>query len=919
MALANLALTNTFDEWRIRTNQLVTEVNDINANTLATFISNNAGLRITTSPIRKGNIYFQLNVSTVTSDTASFNLASALSVNLVSNNATFANTVATNAYNQANAANVLAFNTGIGANAFATAAAAGANAYMIAVQNGANTDVGTGANTYLLATIAGANTVVGTGANTYLLATLSGANTAVGTGANTYLLTTLSGANTAVGTGANTFAATAAGTAFDKANAANVLAFTASQTATVAAGGYDKANSANILAFQVGGAVTTANLNNGVTFDKANAANFLAFTANVTANYANVLARTALELASLAVSNNTPALALSVAQSAFGFANTVNVATVASFGVANAALPNTTVTLNGSLLANAYVNTTSGFYSVSTGTALRPAYSWTTDNFTGMYRVGANTVGFSTAAASRLVIDANGFVGIGTTTPAKLLEISGGSSEVFVGTGSISGNVLTISSVVSGQINVGHYVTDEELNVLGGTYVKEYFGGTGGLGTYNLTASQATVTSTTIYAFNMHNNTFRITGTDTTVNPGQPIGMIEFASNDSDLTADERSRAFVYAVNEQANSGATLMFGTAIGSRESTERLRINRFGAVGIGGANFGTAGQTLQSNGSGSPPIWVNDFAFDKANAANVLAFNTGIGANAFASATVAGANTAVGTGANTYLLATIAGANTAVGTGANTYLLATIAGSNTAVGTGANAYSTAATAGANAFMIAVQNGANTAVGTGANTYLLATIAGANTAVGTGANTYLLATIAGANTAVGTGANAFATAAAAGANAFMITVQNGSNTAVGTGANTYLLATLSGANTAVGTGANTYLLTTLAGANTAVGTAANNFASATIAGANTAVGTGANTVGTAAFAKANTIGTLGTQSSSSVSITGGSISGLSSLAVAGTYGGTVANNAYRSIMITTSGSPTGGAAGDIWLQYTA
>lgn len=43
----------------------------------------------------------------------------------------------------------------------------------------------------------------------------------------------------------------------------------------------------------------------------------------------------------------------------------------------------------------------------------------------------------------------------------------------------------------------------------------------------------------------------------------------------------------------------------------------------------------------------------AFDKANSANVLAFNTGIGANAFTSATIAGANTAVGTGANTYAL--------------------------------------------------------------------------------------------------------------------------------------------------------------------------------------------------------------------------------------------------------------------------
>lgn len=44
----------------------------------------------------------------------------------------------------------------------------------------------------------------------------------------------------------------------------------------------------------------------------------------------------------------------------------------------------------------------------------------------------------------------------------------------------------------------------------------------------------------------------------------------------------------------------------------------------------------------------------AYDKANAANSLAYNTGLGANAFTSATVAGANTAVGTGANAYAAA-------------------------------------------------------------------------------------------------------------------------------------------------------------------------------------------------------------------------------------------------------------------------
>lgn len=138
----------------------------------------------------------------------------------------------------------------------------------------------------------------------------------------------------------------------------------------------------------------------------------------------------------------------------------------------------------------------------------------------------------------------------------------------------------------------------------------------------------------------------------------------------------------------------------------------------------------------------------AFDKANAANVLAFNTGIGANAFAAATIAGANAAVGAGANAFAIV--------IGAASNNYLQTTLAGANAAVGTGANAFASA------------------------------TIAGANAAVGTGANVYMQTTLAGANAAVGSGANSYATA-------------------VGVASNTYLLTTLAGANTAVGTGANT------------------------------------------------------------------------------------------------------------------
>ena len=128
-----------------------------------------------------------------------------------------------------------------------------------------------------------------------------------------------------------------------------------------------------------------------------------------------------------------------------------------------------------------------------------------------------------------------------------------------------------------------------------------------------------------------------------------------------------------------------------------------------------------------------------------ANAILTIAGVGtaANAFAAATIAGANSAVGAGANAFSAATIAGANS--------YLISIIAGANTAVGAGANAYTDSAVSSA---------------GTGANNYLLAVIAGANTAVGAGANNYLLAVIAGANTAVGAGANAYATAVGTAAN---------------------------------------------------------------------------------------------------------------------------------------------------------
>jgi hypothetical protein len=55
------------------------------------------------------------------------------------------------------------------------------------------------------------------------------------------------------------------------------------------------------------------------------------------------------------------------------------------------------------------------------------------------------------------------------------------------------------------------------------------------------------------------------------------------------------------------NISSNLVFQTSpAGSAAATEKLRIGPDGQIGIGGANYGTSGQVLTSNGSAAAPSW-------------------------------------------------------------------------------------------------------------------------------------------------------------------------------------------------------------------------------------------------------------------------------------------------------------------------
>jgi len=68
---------------------------------------------------------------------------------------------------------------------------------------------------------------------------------------------------------------------------------------------------------------------------------------------------------------------------------------------------------------------------------------------------------------------------------------------------------------------------------------------------------------------------------------------------------NDHEHAEVDGLGEGTNGGS-LAFYTKVDGGSVTEKLRINQVGAIGIKGANYGTSGQVLTSNGSGSAVSW-------------------------------------------------------------------------------------------------------------------------------------------------------------------------------------------------------------------------------------------------------------------------------------------------------------------------
>lgn len=251
------------------------------------------------------------------------------------------------------------------------------------------------------------------------------------------------------------------------------------------------------------------------------------------------------------------------------------------------------------------------------------ASSWAIDVFGNTTTPSLRFVD-NVAATARMVVDASGNVGIGTSSPTQRLQIyssgaSGGAIQITnASTGASSTDGVLIGYDGSNDVIINNQEAtqtkiftsgaermriDSSGNVVINSTETSIFTGVAGVSKFVVTGNNSATT-----VANNQDACIVIANTDDTANN---LTALHFAWQDSDNTPNYASSSIVgilgTKVAGQYPAGQLAFLTSSATNNAPSEKMRITSAGGISFGssGTNFGTSGQILTSAGN-APPTW-------------------------------------------------------------------------------------------------------------------------------------------------------------------------------------------------------------------------------------------------------------------------------------------------------------------------
>ena len=242
------------------------------------------------------------------------------------------------------------------------------------------------------------------------------------------------------------------------------------------------------------------------------------------------------------------------------------------------------------------------------GAVSAPSYSFIGDGDTGISRPTTNALNLVTAGAERVRVHANGRVSIGVATAQDILEIRGvAGTRGGLTISNTNHNEPAVSFARNSTATARMFITEPDATHTStlNFQTSNASGGPNLITAMTIDQNQKVGIGTTTPAYSLHikgagHQRIKVEKTD--------------AGGDADISIASRSDSTGWVLFTDSQAGANsgvikyVHNGDYMSFRTNgtDDRIRIASNGAIGIGGANYGSDGQVLTSTGGSSAPAW-------------------------------------------------------------------------------------------------------------------------------------------------------------------------------------------------------------------------------------------------------------------------------------------------------------------------